>query len=96
MVVAPGVSEELELQRITKGTGFDVQRDSVQKVNVVDIAKRLESKVEMADDDLRDLLKALFPEMPSYHIDALVAIAKQKDRKPNTINRLSKMLGGVM
>ena len=63
---------------------------------MVDIAKSLESKVEMADDDLRDLLKALFPKMPSYHIDALVAIAKQPKRKPNNIDRLSKMLGGIM
>ena len=76
MVVAPGVSEELELEKITKGTGFNVKKDSIQKVNVVEVAKRLEQKVDMADEDLRDLLKALFPEMPSYHIDALVKIAK--------------------
>ena len=39
MVIAPGASEELEMQRIVKGTGFDVQRDAIQKVNVIEIAK---------------------------------------------------------
>eukprot|EP00354_Favella_ehrenbergii_P003883 CAMPEP_0170458720 /NCGR_PEP_ID=MMETSP0123-20130129/5604_1 /TAXON_ID=182087 /ORGANISM="Favella ehrenbergii, Strain Fehren 1" /LENGTH=92 /DNA_ID=CAMNT_0010722979 /DNA_START=892 /DNA_END=1170 /DNA_ORIENTATION=- len=42
MVIAPGVSEELELQKITKGTGFDAQRDAIQKVNAIEIARQLE------------------------------------------------------
>ena len=29
MVMAPGTSEELEMKRIVKGTGFDPQRDSI-------------------------------------------------------------------
>ena len=41
------------------------------------MAKTLEATVEMADDDLRELLKGIFADMPSYHIDALVAIAKK-------------------
>ena len=96
MVVAPGTSEELEMRRIVKGTGFDTQRDSIQKVNAIEIAKQLEAKVEMADEDFRDLLKAILPEMPSYHIDALVKIAKQPKRKQNTVDRISKVIGGVM
>ena len=77
MVIAPGTSEELELEKITKGTGFEPNRDSIQKVNAIEIAKNLEAKVEMGDSDFRDLLKSIFPEMPSYHIDALVKIAKR-------------------
>lgn len=50
----------------------------------------------MGDEEFRDLLKALFPNMPSYHIDALVTIAKKPVRRQNNIDRLSKMLGGVM
>lgn len=96
MVIAPGASEELEMQRIVKGTGFDVQRDAIQKVNVIEIAKQLESAVEMADDDFRDLLKSIFPEMPSYHIDGLIKIAKKGQRKQNNVDRISKLVGGIM
>ena len=96
MVLAPGTSEELEMERIVKGTGFDPKRDSMQKVNAIEIAKQLEGKVEMADEDFRDLLKSIFTEMPSYHIDALVKIAKKDQRREPNIDRLSKLIGGVM
>lgn len=96
MVVAPGTSEEQEIKNIAKGTGFNPSRDSIQKVNAIELAKSLESKIEMADEDFRDVLKSVFPEMPSYHIDALVAIAKKGERKPNTMDRVSKMVGGIM
>lgn len=96
MVLAPGSSEELEIQKIAKGTGFDPQRDSLQKVNAIEIAKKLDNTIEMSDDDFRDLLKGIFPEMPSYHIDALIKITKKPQRKPNKIERLSKLVGGIM
>ena len=50
----------------------------------------------MGDDDFRNVLTSIFPEMPSYHIDALVSIAKKNERKPNNLSRISKMIGGVM
>ena len=96
MVVAPGISEEIELQKIAKGTGFDPQRDTIQKVDAIQIAKNLQQKVEMGDSDFRDLLKSIFPEMPSYHIDALVKIAKKKERKEPVMDRLTRIAGGVM
>ena len=52
--------------------------------------------MEMADDDFRTLLKRVFPDLPSYHIDALAKIAKKKERKPSSFDRLTKMMGGVM
>ena len=77
MVVAPGASEEEEILKIVKGSGFDPKRDSIQKVNAIEIAKSLDSQVDMADDDFRNLLKSIFPEMPSYHIEAVIKIAKK-------------------
>ena len=47
----------------------------------MEVAKNLNASVEMGDDDFRDLLKSVLPEMPSYHIDALVKIAKKGERK---------------
>ena len=81
MVLAPGVSEDAIMQQIVKGTGFDTRRDAVQKVNVIEIAKHLNTSVEMGDEEFRELLKGILPEMPSYHIDALVKIAKKNERK---------------
>ena len=80
MVLAPGSNEELELKKIVKGQGFDVQRDAIQKVNAIEVAKQLEGKVEMGDIEFRDLLKLIFPEMPSYHIEALVKVARKPKR----------------
>ena len=50
----------------------------------------------MGDEDFRNLLKQIFKDMPSYHIDALVRITKKGQRKQPTIERLSNMLGGIM
>ena len=50
----------------------------------------------MGDDDFRSLLKSIFPDMPSYHIDALVKISKKKERGEGSIDRLSKLVGGFM
>ena len=68
----------------------------MQKVNAIEIARALHKNIDMGDEEFRDLLKALFPNMPSYHIDALVSIAKKPERRQNNIERLSKMLGGIM
>ena len=79
-----------------KGTGFDPKRDAIQKVNCIEIAKELNDIVEMNDNDFRDLMKRIFPEMPSYHIDGVIKIAKKGERKENTVDRLSKLVGGIM
>ena len=63
---------------------------------MIEIAKSLESQVEMGDDDFRNLLKSIFKDMPSYHIDALVRIAKKDQRGEGSIDRLSKLVGGLM
>lgn len=79
-----------------KGTGFDPKKDSEQKVNIVKVAKKLHEFVEMADDDFRKLLRKLFPDVPSYHIDALIKIARKKDRKERQIDRITSLLGGPL
>ena len=60
------------------------------------MAKALHSTVEMGDKDFRDLLAKIFHEMPSYHLSALIEIAKKKERRQNNMERLSGMLGGVL
>ena len=50
----------------------------------------------MNDNDFRDLMKRIFPEMPSYHIDGVIKIAKKGERKETTVDRLSKLVGGIM
>lgn len=96
LVIGPGTDEDHELKMAMKGTGFDPKKDSEQKVNIVKVAKKLHEFVEMADDDFRKLLRKLFPDVPSYHIDALIKIARKKDRKERQIDRITSLLGGPL
>ena len=50
----------------------------------------------MGDDDFRELLKKLFPELPSYHINDIVKLVKAKERKERQVDRLSRLTGGFI
>ena len=96
IVVAPGADEELENAKAVKGSGFDPVRDSQLDINVIKTAKILNSEVEMSDKEFRKLLKKIFPDMPGFHIDALVAIAKEKERPTKLVDRITKLTGSLI
>ena len=80
---------------IAKGTGFDPKRDAKLNVNIIELAKSLNSEVEMGEAEFRELLGKLFPQIPTYHISAIVRIVR-KDGKESRHERLSRLLGGVL
>lgn len=80
---------------VAKGTGFDPKRDAKVNVNIIEMARALNSQVEMAEGEFRALMKKLFPNIPSYHITAVVRIVR-KDGKESRTERLSRLVGGVV
>ena len=80
---------------IAKGTGFDPKRDSKLTINIIDMAKTLNSQVDMGEAEFRELMKKLFPHVPTYHISAVVRIVK-KEGNESRHERLSRLLGGVL
>ena len=50
----------------------------------------------MSDQEFRNLLKAMFPQMPGYHIQAVVKLAKKKERPEPALDRMSKVVGGIL
>ena len=95
LILAPGEDEEQYMAEIAKGTGFDPKRDSKVNVNIIEIARQLNSEVDMAEAEFRELMKKLFPQIPTYHISAVVRIVK-KDGKESRMERLSRLVGGVV
>jgi hypothetical protein len=79
-----------------KGSGFDPEKDAMQRVNVIETAKKLNSTVEMGDDEFREMLKTLFPNLPSYHVNDIVKLVKKKERKERQIDRLTRLTGGLI
>jgi hypothetical protein len=49
----------------------------------------------MGESEFRELMKKLFPMVPSYHISAVVRIVK-KDGKESRHERLARLVGGVV
>jgi len=49
----------------------------------------------MGEGEFRDLLKAVFPGVPSYHIATVVRIVK-KAGKESRFERLTRITGGIM
>ena len=95
MVLAPGVNEEKYMAEVAKGTGFDTKRDAKLTINIIDMAKALDNEVEMGEAEFRELLKKLFPQIPTYHIAAVVRIVK-KDGKEGRHERMARLLGGMV
>ena len=79
-----------------KGSGFDPKRDAKVNVNIIKVAKTLNDTVEMGDKEFRNLLKSIFPDLPGFHIDTIVKLAKAKERPEPMIDRLSRFTGGIM
>ena len=96
IVVAPGTDEELEIAKAIKGSSFDPARDAKVNVNVIKVAKSLNNTVEMSDKEFRAVLRNIFPDMPGFHIDAVVKLAKESERPERSIDRLSRLVGGIL
>jgi len=96
MIIAPWVDEEMEEQKdIQRGAYFDAKRDAVVKTNILTLAERLHGEVEMHDSEFRDLLKKLFPELPTAHIHSVVRTVKQ-GKKPKRFGVILDRVGGVL
>jgi len=96
MIIAPWVDEEMEEQKdIQRGAYFDAKRDAVVKTNILTLAGRLHGEVEMHDNEFRDLLKKLFPELPTTHIHAVVRTVKQ-GKKPKRFGVILDRVGGIL
>ena len=94
LVIAPGEDKEAKVASEAKGMGFDVSRDSEIKVDILQMCRTLESKVEMSEHELRMLMKSLFPSVPSYHINAVSRMAK-KGKQESRMEGLLRRSGGI-
>ena len=64
-------------------------------MNLLKVAKQLDQTVEMSEGEFRDLLKVMFADVPSYHLNTVVRLVKQ-GKKKKRLNVLSDRLGGIM
>ena len=83
------------MAEIAKGTGFDPKRDAKLTVNIIEVAKSLNNQVEMGESEFRELMKSVFPSVPSYHLSAIVRIVR-KDGKESRQERLARLVGGLL
>jgi hypothetical protein len=95
LVVGPGEDHEHKLAQDAKGEGFDIKKDSKVPADLLHMCKTLNSKVEMTEHELRSLMKDLFPDVPSYHINAVTRLAKQ-DGKESRLEGLLRRSGGIV
>ena len=65
------------------------------KVNILSVAEKLNDEVDMLEGEFRDLLKKLFPDVPSSHINAIVRTVKMKGKKKR-FDTLVERVGGLM
>lgn len=68
--------EDEEMKQILQGQKFNPNKDAIMKVNILKVAQRLNDQVEMSEGEFRNLLKALFPDVPSYHASAMARIVR--------------------
>jgi hypothetical protein len=61
----------------------------------VSVATKLDESIEMSEGEFRDLLKSMFSDVPSYHLNTVVRLVRQGDKKKR-LDVLSKRLGGIM
>ena len=95
LILAPGEDQEEYMAEVAKGTGFDPKRDAKLTINIIDLARSLNFEVEMGEAEFRNLLKKLFPQIPTYHISAVVRIVR-KDGKESRHERLARLVGGAV
>ena len=96
MIISPFKdTDQIESEELFKSSNFNPNKDSLVKVNLLTIAEKLNQEVEMNESDFRVLLKNLFSDIPSYHINIIVRHVKQGNKKKK-IQILSERLGGIM
>jgi len=62
IVLAPAdKNHQQEMEADLKKSGFDLTKDAIVSVNIVQMAKALDSSVDMGYGEFRDLLKQMFP-----------------------------------
>lgn len=94
MVIAPCQLDE-EYKRILNEDNFNPNVDAQIKVNLMELAKNLDSQVDMSEKEFRNLLKTLFPDVPSYHLSTVVRLIKGGNKKTK-METLSSRLGGII
>ena len=62
---------------------------------MLSVAKKLDSNIEMAEGEFRDLLKSMFSDVPSYHINTVVRLVRQGNKRKR-IEVISERLGGIV
>lgn len=93
--MAPGVDEMHKQNEQARGLGFDIAKDSKVNVDLLNVAKTLDSQVEMSEFELRELLKKVFTTVPTYHIQAVTRLIK-KGEGVGKMDRLASKVGGLM
>ena len=94
-IVLPPTKEDQEFESILKSQKFNPNKDSLVRVNVLTIAQKLNEEVEMHEGEFRDLLKKMFSDIPSYHINTIVRLVKSGGKK-NRMAVIAERVGGVI
>ena len=96
IVIAASQNEELEDAKAYKGSGFNPVRDAQLNINAIDTARTLHNEIDMSDKEFRQLLKKVFPDMPGFHIEALIGLVKEKERPERLISKLERLTGSII
>ena len=94
-LVVSAWKDDEEQSEILQGQKFNPNRDAIMKVNILTVAQRLNDQVEMSEGEFRSLLKALFPDMPSYHTSAVARIVRAGGQK-SRLREIAGRLGGAV
>ena len=63
-----------------RSSGFNPQKDSVVKIDLIQVAKKLNESVDMSEHEFRLLLTKVFENVPSYHIKSIVRSVRKGDK----------------
>jgi len=75
LVIAPWQQDE-EYLHILKDQQFNPNKDAQVRINLLSVAKKLDESIDMSEGEFRDLLKAMFKDVPSYHLATVVRLVK--------------------
>ena len=98
MVLAPWRREdEEEYREMLRSSTFDPNRDAQVRVDLVQIAERLNNEIEMSEGEFRSLLQALFAgnNVPSYHLKTVVRMVRSNGKKRRA-DIVAARLGGII
>ena len=93
-MIAPW-QQDTEYMDILKSNQFNPNKDAQVRVNIMVVAKKLDETIEMSESEFRELLKSMFAEVPSYHLNTVVRLVRQAN-KPKRMDVLTKRLGGII